>query len=304
MEFSVTILGSNSAVPAHDRHQTSQIVTIGSELLMVDCGEATQIQLQRYKVRSSKINHIFISHLHGDHYLGLMGVISTFHLNKRQAPLTIYGPRGLDEIITTQLRYGNTRLCYPLRFVPTNPSEQVLLLDAKRFQVFSFPLQHRLPCTGFYFIEKERQRNLIKEKLLEHKLSVEAINTLKNGKDFTDAKGHVVYSVEDFAHPRQPRRKYAFCSDTKFDPELVQYVREVDLLYHEATFMETELERAIDTYHCTAKQAATIALEANVKKLLLGHYSTRYAELDALHMEAESIFTNSHLSIEGETYSL
>ncbi|MBD8490801.1 ribonuclease Z [Echinicola sp. CAU 1574] len=304
MEFTVTILGSNSAVPAHERNQTSQIITMGNELMMVDCGEATQIQLQRYKVRSSKIKYIFISHLHGDHYLGLMGVISTFHLNKRKESLTIFGPRGLDEIITTQLKYGNTKLNYTLKFIPTDSDQQQQLVDAKRFKVFSFPLKHRLPCTGFLFVEKPGQKNLVKEKLLENKLSIQAINTLKNGKDFLDEEGNVKYAVSEFTHPSPPPRKYAFCSDTKYDQELIPYIQGVDLLYHESTFMESEHERAADTYHCTAKQAASIALEAEVKKLLLGHYSTRYIELEPLLMEAESVFTNSHLSIEGLTYTV
>lgn len=277
---------------------------MGNDLLMIDCGEATQIQLQRYKVKSSKIKHIFISHLHGDHYLGLMGVISTFHLNKRKTPLTIYGPKGLDEIITTQLKYGNTQLNYPLKFVPTNPKNKELLLDAKRYQVFSFPLKHRLPCTGFYIIEKKGQRNLIKEQLLAHPMSIEAINTLKSGKDFKDEKGEIIYKVDEFAYPAPPLHRYAFCSDTIYDPSLVPYIRGVDLLYHEATFMETEAYRASLTYHSTAKQAASIAKEANVKKLLLGHYSTRYQDLDPLLNEAKEVFLGSELSIEGETYTV
>ncbi|UCS92805.1 ribonuclease Z [Echinicola marina] len=304
MEFTVTILGANSAVPAHDRHQTSQVINVGNDLLMIDCGEATQIQLQRYKVKSSKIKHIFISHLHGDHYLGLMGVISTFHLNKRKAPLTIFGPKGLDDIITTQLRYGNTHLNYPLKFIATNPENKELLLDAKRYQVFSFPLKHRLPCTGFYVIEKASQRNLIKKQLLAHPMSIEAINTLKNGKDFKDEKGQIIYKVDKFAYPAPPLRRYVFCSDTIYDPSLVPYIQEADLLYHEATFMENEAYRAALTYHSTAKQAATIAKEAGVKKLLLGHYSTRYQDLEPLLDEAKDLFPCSELSIEGETYTV
>lgn len=301
MEFTVTILGSNSAVPAHDRNQTSQLITMGSQALMVDCGEATQIQMQRYKVKSTRINHIFISHLHGDHYLGLMGVISTFHLNKRLNPLTIYGPKGLDEIITTHLKYGNTKLCYPLKFVHTNPEEQELLLETKNFKVHSFPLKHRLPCTGFKFEQKPGLRRFIKEKLQETPLSIPIINVLKNGKDYTDMEGKV-YRAEEFTAAPLPIKRYAFCSDTIFDQDLIPYVKGVDLLYHEATFMETEAERASETFHSTAKQAATIALAAGAKSLLLGHYSTRYIELDGLLMEAEGVFSNSRLSIEGQTY--
>ncbi len=302
MDFSVTILGANSAVPAHDRNQTCQVVTVGNELYLVDCGESTQIQLRKYKVRFSKINNIFISHLHGDHYLGLMGVISTFHLNRRKVPLTIFGPKGLDEIIVTHLKHANTKLAYPLKFVPTDPDQKTLLVDDKTHQVYSFPLKHRLPCTGFYFIEKPKPRNLIKEKLQEQKLSLESIETLKSGKDYLDDQGNVLYALEEYTYPPAPLRKYAFCSDTIYDPELVPFIQGVDLLYHEATFMNEEAVRAKETFHSTAAQAGAIARDGGVKKLLLGHYSTRYSELTPLLLEAQAAFPNSFLSVEGETY--
>ncbi|MDN3670996.1 ribonuclease Z [Echinicola jeungdonensis] len=302
MDFSVTILGANSAVPAHGRNQTCQVVTLGNQLYLVDCGESTQIQLRKYKVKFSKINNIFISHLHGDHYLGLMGVISTFHLNRRKDPLTIFGPKGLDEIIIAHLKHGNTKLNYPLKFIPTDPDKKSLLVDDNTHQVYSFPLKHRLPCTGFYFIEKPKPRNLVKEKLKDQKLSLEAIETLKSGKDFLDEEGNVLYPVEEFTYPPAPLRKYAFCSDTIYDPELVPFIKGVDLLYHEATFMNDEAVRARETFHSTAAQAGAIARAGKVKKLLLGHYSTRYSDLSPLLLEAQDIFPNSFLSVEGESY--
>ncbi len=245
-----------------------------------------------------------ISHLHGDHYLGLMGVLSTFHLNKRTKPLTIFGPKGLDEIITIQLKYGNIKLNYPLTFVQID-GEKKKLIDHKSFEVQSFPTKHRVPCNGFYFEEKPKPRNLRKEMLQQHKLSLEAINNLKAGKNvFDEDSGELIYSLDDFTYPPPHTRSYAYSADTIFDPELIPNFEGVDLLYHESTFMESEKERAKETFHSTASQAASIAKQANVKKLLLGHYSVRYKELNGLLMEAKEVFPNTELSIEGITHVL
>ncbi|WP_194774546.1 ribonuclease Z [Pararhodonellum marinum] len=304
MDFDVTILGSNSAAPAHDRNQTSQVVNLGRNSIMIDCGEGAQIQMRRFHLKSFKISHIFISHLHADHYLGLMGMLFTYHLHKRKSPLTIFGPRGLDEIITVQLKHTQTALSYPVNFVCTQHEKWDLVLDLDGFEVFSFPLKHRLPCTGFYIKEKQRPNNLIKEKLQEHDLNLSQINTLKSGKHVLDESGDVLFSLEEFTYPPPNRRTYAYCSDTVYDPELVEIVKGVDLLYHEATFMNVEEKRATETLHSTAAQAATIAKQAQVKKLLLGHYSTRYHDLNPLLNEAKGIFDESYLSIEGETYPI
>lgn len=302
MEFKVTILGSNSALPAHGRHQTSQVVTIGDSLLLVDCGESTQIQLRKFKIRISKINHIFISHLHGDHYLGLMGLISTFHLSRRERPLVIFGPKGLDEIIRIQLKYGHTRLHYPIQFVPTKPDIKNLLLEEKYFKVYSFPLKHRIPCTGFSFEEKHRPRNLIKEKILASRPEIEAIHALREGRDFLDENGAVKYAVADYTHPPAPLRKYGFCSDTIYDEAIIPYIKDVNLLYHEATFMNIDHSRAKDTFHSTGAQAAKIAQAAKAQKLLLGHFSTRYVNLNPLLCEAQEVFQRTLISEEGQTY--
>jgi ribonuclease Z len=305
LDFSVTILGSNSAAPAHDRNQTSQLVTIGRVSVLVDCGEGTQIQFRKFGVKTSRIEYILISHLHGDHYLGLMGILSTFHLNKRTKALTIFGPHGLDEIITVQLKHGNIKLNYPINFVALGGNESLQLIDHKYFEVYCFPTKHRIPCNGFYFREKPKQRNLVKSKLQERKISLEAINTLKAGRDFRDPDtGEVLYSLEDYTYPPDPPRSYAYSADTIYDPGLVEHFQDVDLLYHESTFMETEAARATETFHCTAKQAASIAKQANAKKLLLGHFSIRYKELDALLLEAQEVFPNAELSIEGKTHML
>jgi ribonuclease Z len=231
-----------------------------------------------------------------------MGLISSFHLHKRTRLLTIFGPNGLDEIITVQLKHSNTRLNFPLRFVPTDPEKEELILEEKKFQVFTFPLKHRIACTGFLIKEKEGLRNLIKEKLLENKVPIEAINSIRQGKDFIDESGKVIYSVEEFAYPPRQLRSYAFCSDTGFDLEIVRYIKGVSLLYHEATFGNDEEERAIDTFHSTAANAGTIARNAGVGRLLLGHYSTRYLDLSPLLEEAREEFSETYLSEEGITY--
>lgn len=304
MEFQVTVLGANSAIPAHGRNQTSQLVNIGNNYLLIDCGEAAQIQLRKFKLKFSKIDFIFISHLHGDHYFGLMGLISSFHLHKRSRLLTIFGPNGLDEIITVQLKHSNTRLNFPLRFVPTQSDGIQLILEEKNFRVFSFPLKHRLPCTGFLIKEKPGLLNLIKEKLQETHVPIDAINKLRQGRDVLDEAGNIRFAVEEFAHPPKTPRSYAFCSDTVFDPEIVPYLEGVNLLYHEATFGQDEEKRAADTLHSTAAQAGKIASMANVGKLLLGHYSTRYQDLSPLLQEAKAEFPESYLSEEGITYEV
>ena len=302
MDFKVTILGSNAALPARGRNQTAQVVTLGTSCFLVDCGEACQIQLKKYKVKVSKIDFIFISHLHGDHYLGLMGLISSMHLARREKLLTIFGPPGLDEIITIQLKYSHLKLNYPIEFIPTDTDGKNLLLDHPSVQVFSFPLKHRIPCTGFSFEEKPRMRNLIKEKVLSAKPGLHAILSLRNGLDYLDEDTHVLYTVEEYTHPPAPLRKYAFCSDTLYDEEIIQYIRDSSLLYHEATFMSIDEIRARETCHSTGAQAAAIAKSAGVKQLLLGHYSSRYVDLGPLLEEAKAVFESSLLSEEGSTY--
>ena len=302
-EFEVTILGNTSSIPVHGRNHTAQIVRFGQECLLIDCGEGTQIQMRKFKVKSSRISYIFISHLHGDHYLGLMGVLSSYHLAKRTKPLTLFGPQGLDEIITTQFRWSNTKLSYPLNFVQTKPEGLNLLLDHPRFTVHSFPLTHRLPTTGFLVTEKVGLRSLIKEKLSEAKIPLEAIQSLRKGDDYRDEKG-TTYTVAEYTHPLPPLRSYAFCSDTRFEPKLVHYLSQPTLLYHESTFMEADAQRAEDTFHSTAKQAAQMAHLLGAKNLLLGHFSSRYVVLEDMLMEAKTVFDKSELSEEGKTYPI
>ena len=304
MEFEVTILGSNSAIPAHGRNQTSQLVSVGNSFLLIDCGEGTQIQLRKFKLKFGRIDFILISHLHGDHFYGLMGLISSFHLVKRERLLTIFGPSGLDEIITTQLKYTNTKLSFPLRFVPTQAEGKNLILEEPMFRVFTFPLQHRIPCTGFLIEEKPGLRNMVKEKLVKTKMPVEAIVSLREGKDVVDPDSKILYRVEEYTYPPKQSKKYGYCSDTVFDPTLVNFIHGVDLLYHEATFGDDETERAGTTFHSTSRQAGIIAMKANVGKLLLGHYSSRYKDLTPILDQAKEVFENTYLSEEGVTYTI
>lgn len=303
-EFEVTILGNTSSIPAHRRNHTAQVIRFGQELLLLDCGEGTQIQLHKYKIKTSQITHIFISHLHGDHYLGLVGLLSSYNLSKRIKPLTIFGPKGLDEIITTQFRWSDTKIMYPLNFIQTDPNTSNLLVELNGIDVYSIPLKHRLPTTGFLIKEKPGFRSLIKEKLISSELPLQAIKSLRLGNDFENKTTGQTYKVGDYTHPLRPLRSYAFCSDTIFDLELVPYLTKVDLLYHESTFMDLDAERAAITLHSTASQAAQIAALGKVKRLLLGHFSSRYGDLKPMLEEAKCIFENSILSEEGQTYAI
>ena len=302
-EFEVTVLGNTSSIPVHGRNHTAQVVRFGQVCLLIDCGEGTQIQMRKFRIKSSAISYIFISHLHGDHYLGLMGVLSSYNLSKRTKALTIYGPKGLDEIITTQFRWSNTRLTYPLNFVETLADGLHLLLDHPRFTVHSFPLVHRLPTTGFLIKEKEGLRSLVKEKIQERKIPLAAIHSLRKGLAYKDPNGEE-FTLEEYTHPLPPLRSYAFCSDTRFEPGLVQYLDQPSLLYHESTFMETEAARAALTFHSTAKQAAEIATLVKAKSLILGHFSSRYVDLGPMLQEAQEVYPEAILSEEGETYKI
>ena len=303
MSFQLKILGSNSATPAHNRNQTSQLLTFGNEHFLIDCGEGTQMQLIRFRTRFHKISHIFISHMHGDHYLGLMGLLLTMHLQKRTEDLHVMGPRGLDEIITTQLRYSHTSLSYKVHFTELQADGHYLIYESEEVTVHSFPLVHRIACTGFLFREKPKERRMNKNKLLPEMLG-EEIGRLKKGEDIYDQNGQLKYRWIDFTLPPRRSLSYAYCSDTRYEPGLVQYVKNVDLLYHEATFLKEHGQRAAETYHSTAEQAARLAKEADVGGLVLGHFSVRYKELNPLLVEAREVFFNTQLALEGETITV
>lgn len=299
MSFSLTILGSNSATPAYGRHHTAQYLQIQKNTFLVDCGESTQLQLSKYKCKTQKIDHIFISHLHGDHYLGLMGLLFTMHLLKRDKELHIYGPKGLSEIITIQLKYSGSTLNYDLIFHELSSSEKQLIFEDTTAEVFSFPLNHRIPCTGFLFKEKTKSVRLNKNKLPPN-LPLLQIAMLKKGEDVYNENGKLIYRNSDLTLPPKKSRSYAYCSDTKYDESIIEHIKNVDLLYHEATFLEGKAIWAEKTFHSTTDQAGKIAEAAKVDKLLIGHYSARYKDLTPFLEETKKYFANAELAIEGE----
>ena len=301
MSFNLKILGSASAIPAFGRNHTSQVLQIYNNYFLIDCGEGTQSQLKRYRVNINKIHSIFISHLHGDHFLGLFGLISTMNLLGRDTPLAIFGPKGLDEIITTQLKYSNSVLKYDTTFITTNPSVSEEIYNANNVSITSIPLEHRIDCTGFVFKEIHKPRRINPDCLAEINLSNSELKSLKEGKDILNVDGTIKHFNKDITLEPKKCRSYAYCSDTKFIPSIIPLIKDVDLLYHESTFLNKHEDRATFTHHSTAEQAATIAKEANAHKLLLGHFSSRYKELDKFLSEAKPIFNNSFLAQEGDT---
>jgi ribonuclease Z len=300
MKFEVTILGSSSATPIFNRNPTSQALNINDHLYLIDCGEGTQQQMLRFDVKASRIDHIFISHLHGDHYLGLVGLLSSMHLNGRKKPLKLYCPPNLKEIIDVQFKYSETVLQYPLEYKFTS-SESEIILDNQDITVETIPLDHGIPCTGFLFKEKKRLRKLLKDKLAEMKIPVEYFTALKKGVDYVATDG-TVYKNDTLTSDSDIPKAYAYCSDTCYNEQYFKQISNVTMLYHEATFLNNMLDRAIETHHTTALQAAEIALKTNAKKLLIGHFSARYKTLNELLDEARSIFPDTELAIEGKTF--
>jgi ribonuclease Z len=303
LTFRLKIIGSNSAAPAFNRNQTSQVLLVNNTHFMIDCGEGTQLRLNRSRIRINKIDHIFLSHLHGDHYFGLIGLISTMHLFGRTRPLYIYGPGPIKEIIEMQLKYSDTLLNFELIYYFTDQTDEEIIFENKDVVVRKFPLNHRIFCTGFIFREKPKKPKIRKDKIPKD-FSLADITSLKKGKDIFDERGNLLYKNEDLTLPPKRSRSYAFCSDTKYDESILKYISDVDLLYHEATFANDMKERAENTFHSTAEQAASMAIKARAQKLLLGHYSVRYKELDVILEEARNVFKESYLSIEGSAIEI
>ena len=303
MIFEVSILGSSSATPIYQRHPTSQVLNIHERLFLVDCGEGTLIQMNRYKIKFHRINHIFISHLHGDHYLGLVGLLSTMHLQGRVMDLNIYCQEPLKEIVDIQLKYSETVLRYPLHFHFLNPLKPEIVLSDENIEIRTIILNHRIPCTGFLFTEKPGLRKLIKEKLREYQIPVGFYLDLKNGSDYITPDGKTIPNRELTIPPRVPR-SYAFCSDTCYDERIIPAIKNIDLLYHEATFLNDKLARAEETFHSTAGQAALIAKKANVSRLIIGHFSARYKSLYPLLEEAREVFSDTTLALEGDNFKI
>ena len=297
------ILGSNSAAFAYGRHHTAQILENGNKLFLIDCGEGTQIQIKKYKVKLAKIRCVFISHLHGDHYLGLTGLLNTMHLYGREASLKIIGPPGLREILTLQFRHSQTTLTYPIEFIEWIANQQELVYEDDKLTVHTIPLEHKIICSGYLFREKTKPVRMNRLRLPPN-LSQSEINRLKKGQDILNIDGSLKYSSAELTLPPHPTKSYAYCSDTRYMPHLAEIVKNVDLIYHESSFLEDMADRAIQTRHSTAKQAAQVAKEAGAKRLLLGHFSGRYSQLDEFLIQAREIYPEAELAIEGETFEI
>lgn len=303
MDFKLKILGSNAAKLANNRHHSAQIITIENQYFLVDCGETTRTQLNKYNINLHKVEHIFISHLHEDHYLGLMGLIFSMDLSRRKNDLHLYAFPGLAEIITLQLKHSHTTLSYKIHFHALTPGVHEKIVENELLTVHTIPLAHKIDCLGFIFREKPKLRNLNQEKDLSC-FTLEQLNALKRGKDIKNEKGDLLYKCEDYTLPPKKLWSYAYCSDTKYFENIIPLIKGVDLLYHEATFLEKQNERAAETFHSTSKQAATIAQKANVGKLLIGHFSSRYKDLTPLLQEAQAVFLNTELALEGSVFSM
>ncbi|MBS1507524.1 MAG: ribonuclease Z [Bacteroidetes bacterium] len=303
MSLNLTILGSSAALPAIGRFTSCQYLELQNRYFLIDCGEGAQMQLSRFQLSIPKIDHVFISHLHGDHYLGLMPLLFSMHLNKRTADLHLYAPAGLDEIITLQLKYSKSVLNYKIVFHTVDTTRIQLLMEDSAVTVESIPLKHKLDCSGFLFREKQKPRRINKEKLVGGITSAQILQ-LKAGENIVDENGNTIYRYEELTIPARPSLSYAYCSDTALNEAMVSQIAGVDLLYHEATFVTADLNKAIETKHSTAAQAGEIAAAAQVKKLLIGHFSARYKDLNQLLLEARSKFKNTDLAQEGETFTL
>ncbi|MFC3198336.1 ribonuclease Z [Parapedobacter deserti] len=303
MKFEVLVLGSSSATPIYGRHPTSQLVNVNEQLYMVDCGEGTQVQLIKFGIKSNRIKHIFISHLHGDHYLGLIGLISSMHLIGRKDELHVYGPPPLKEIIEMHFLHSQTVLRYPLHLHATQDKEVELIFENENLQVTSFPLDHRIACTGFRFDEKKRLPAIDKERATAIGIPNDYLSLIKRGHDYAAPDG-TVHRWQELTISSPDPRSYAYCSDTMRTEGYLPYIQHVDLLYHEATFLHEMLSRAMETYHTTALQAGQIAAEVRAKKLLIGHYSARYKDLKPLLAECRSVFTETQLASEGSWYTV
>jgi ribonuclease Z len=303
MHFEILILGSNAALPAFDRNPTSQIVHHHDRLFLIDCGEGTQKRFNDFKVKRSRLEVIFISHLHGDHVFGLPGLINSINLNGRTSRLLIFGPAGLRRFVETSLEISYAHINYELLIHEFDTELPQLIYENDELAVHSFPLKHRVPTAGYRFEEKLRLRKFKSELIPVYKISHEDIPGIKEGKDFTTSSGEIIPNNILTEDPPLTR-SYAFCSDTIYDPGLLPFIKGVDLLYHEATFMSELKTQARERMHSTSAEAAEIASIAGVKKLLLGHFSSRYRDLSGLLNEAKAIFPESQLALEGHYYQV
>ena len=299
----LTILGCYAATPRTFSNPTSQVLDVKNNLFLIDCAEGTQVQLRKSKVKFSKINHIFISHLHGDHFYGLVGLISTFMLLNRKNDLHVYGPKGIKEVILLQLKLSGSFTGYNLYFHELEATVSETIFENDKVCVKTIPLNHRVYTNGFLFEEKSIERKLNIEKIEEYKIDKLFFRKIKYGGNITLDNGTIIPN-EELTFDPNPSKTYAFCSDTKYDESIIPMISMVDYLYHESTFLESEIALAEKTKHATAKQAAAIAKKAKVKNLILGHYSTRYANIELFKEEAQTIFPNVFLADDGKEFEI
>lgn len=299
--MNLTILGCYAATPRTLTNPTSQVLEMKERMFLIDCGEGTQVQLRKNKLRFSKINHVFISHLHGDHFYGLIGLISTFSLLNRQTDLHVYGPKGVKEIILLQLKLSNSWTGYNLYFHELEGKESEVIYEDKKVTVTTIPLKHRVYTNGFLFREKPGERKLDIEAVENYGIDVVYYQKIKNGGDIKLDDGRIIPNAELTFDPPAPK-SYAFCSDTVYDESIVPLIKDVDVLYHESTFLDSEAHLCEKTMHTTAKQAANIAKMANAKQLILGHFSTRYSSIELFKEEAQTVFENVQLADDGKIF--
>lgn len=296
-KFELNILGCGSALPTTKHFLSSQVINLRDKLFMIDCGEGTQLQFRAMKLKFNRLNHIFISHLHGDHCLGLPGLISTLSLLGRTATLNIYAQPDAQKVFQPVLDYFCRDLSFELVFHSFNPKQSELIFEDRTLKVTTIPLMHRVPSAGFLFEEKAKNPHIIRDMIDFYKVPISQINQIKNGMDFVTEEGEVIPNSR-LTKPANPPKRYAYCSDTAYYEKIIPIIEGVDLLYHEATFIQEDLAKAKETFHSSSEQAATIARKANVKKLILGHFSARYPNEKIILDEAKAIFPNTILADE------
>lgn len=301
MHFSVTILGSSSALPTSHRNPTAQLLNVAERFFLIDCGEGTQLQLRKNKIKFSRINHIFISHLHGDHCFGLIGLISTFGLLGRTSPLTIYAHPELEKVLQPQLSFFCNELSFTIVFVPIDTDKSVIIYSDDKVEVSTIPLDHRIPTCGFLFREKFLHRRLNKIALTENKISLNQYAKVSLGEDGVTSDGNIIPN-NLLTYPNKVSRSYAYCSDTAYTNLFAQLINGVSLLFHEATYLSNLAELALKTKHSTALDAARVALENQACNLVIGHFSSRYRDVSPLLAEAQSVFTNTFEAKDGRTF--
>ena len=299
--LALTILGNNSAVPAFGRNPTAQVLQTQEDFFLIDCGEGTQLQMSKYKIKRSRISHIFISHMHGDHYFGLIGLLSSMSLLSRTQDIHLHAPPQLEEIISLQLSAANTTLCYKVHFHPLG--EEGIIARTNKMSVECFKVKHRIDCWGFLFKEIKKPRHVDIEKARAYEIPAAFYEQLQRGEDYTTRKGTIIPN-EEVTTPATKAKSYAYCADTIYDESVIAKTTGVDLMYHEATYLKDQHVRAAERFHSTTAQAAEIAKKASVSKLLIGHFSSKYESLDEFLREAKEVFENTELALEGACFKI